>query len=283
MEWYGLAAEQGHAAAAFSLGFMYANGKGVAKDAAKAVEWYGLAAAQGFAPAQQRIKEFIPSVSNEARPEEAPSNNGGQARLADANPTAPAMKSFRLAARGFPEAQFNVGVMYHNGEGVPQDFGEAAKWYQLAAKQGHALAQQRINELIPPEPDKKSRGQVPSNKGGRGVADPNPTAHSDFRAVKQYFPVLLPIAVTAIVFSTNGGLALSLTIGLSVFGSMVGYSIGDDILKKLFGFFVGFIVTYALAGTVIYGILGIKTIGGFDPDDYGGSGEAGFCYRGDCE
>ena len=45
-------AEQGNAAAQSNLGLMYANGKGVPKDAAEAVQWYRLAAEQGHAFAQ---------------------------------------------------------------------------------------------------------------------------------------------------------------------------------------------------------------------------------------
>ncbi len=32
-------------------------------------------------------------------------------------------------------------VYVRNGEGVPQDYAEAAKWYRLAAEQGYATAQ----------------------------------------------------------------------------------------------------------------------------------------------
>jgi len=39
------------------------------------------------------------------------------------------------------EAQFNLGRMYDNGEGVPEDDKQAVKWYRLAAEQGHAEAQ----------------------------------------------------------------------------------------------------------------------------------------------
>ena len=46
----------------------------------------------------------------------------------------------RAAAQGDAPAQFNLGVMYGNGEGVPQDYAEAAKWYRRAAAQGHASA-----------------------------------------------------------------------------------------------------------------------------------------------
>src|SRR5262245_60877855 len=55
---------------------------------------------------------------------------------------AEALKWFRLAAeQGRADAQNNFGVMYHNGLGVPQNYAEAAKWYRLAADQGYARAQ----------------------------------------------------------------------------------------------------------------------------------------------
>ena len=53
-----------------------------------------------------------------------------------------AAKWYRLAAdQGHAEAQLNLGSMYNMGEGVPQEYAEAAKWYLLAANQGNALAQ----------------------------------------------------------------------------------------------------------------------------------------------
>ena len=55
---------------------------------------------------------------------------------------AEAVKWFRLAAeQGLAEAQFNLGVMYANGEGVPENDAEAVKWYRLAAEQGYVIAQ----------------------------------------------------------------------------------------------------------------------------------------------
>ena len=44
--WYRLAADQGHAAAQFSLGIMYSNGQGVPQDDMQANMWYSIAAAQ---------------------------------------------------------------------------------------------------------------------------------------------------------------------------------------------------------------------------------------------
>jgi len=34
--------------------------------------------------------------------------------------------------------------MYDNGQGVPQDYAEAVKWYRLAADQGNANAQSNL-------------------------------------------------------------------------------------------------------------------------------------------
>ena len=49
------AAEQGDADAQYNLGFMYATGDGVIKDAAEAVKWYRKAAEQGYADAQYNL------------------------------------------------------------------------------------------------------------------------------------------------------------------------------------------------------------------------------------
>lgn len=48
-------AEQGDVNAQFILGFMYDEGEGGPKDAAKAVEWYTKAAEQGYAKAQYNL------------------------------------------------------------------------------------------------------------------------------------------------------------------------------------------------------------------------------------
>jgi hypothetical protein len=58
---------------------------------------------------------------------------------------AEAVKWYRLAAnQGDAFAQFHLGLMYAKGQGVPQDYAEAVKWYRLAANQGAAIAQFNI-------------------------------------------------------------------------------------------------------------------------------------------
>ena len=46
-----------------------------------------------------------------------------------------------LAEQGLATAQYNLGIMYADGLGVPENDSEAAKWYRKAADQGDAEAQ----------------------------------------------------------------------------------------------------------------------------------------------
>ena len=61
----------------------------------------------------------------------------------------------KAAEQGHPDAQNNLGWMYANGAGVPQDDAAAVAWYCLAAEQGSASAQVSLGALY--------------SDGGRGV------------------------------------------------------------------------------------------------------------------
>ncbi len=53
-----------------------------------------------------------------------------------------ALREFKpLAEQGHPRAQWALGFMYYNGEGVPQNHAEAAKWLRRAAEQGFSRPQ----------------------------------------------------------------------------------------------------------------------------------------------
>lgn len=42
-----------------------------------------------------------------------------------------------LAQKGNSDAQWYMGVMFHDGQGVDKDYAEAVKWFRKAAEQGH--------------------------------------------------------------------------------------------------------------------------------------------------
>ena len=76
---------------------------------------------------------------------------------------ATALKEWKpLAEQGYAAVQYNLGWMYHkgngvvqnyaealkyNGNGVLKDFSQAVKWYQLSAEQGHLPAQNNLGAM----------------------------------------------------------------------------------------------------------------------------------------
>jgi TPR repeat protein len=77
-----------------------------------------------------------------------------------------AVKWYALAAQqGHASAQYNLGYMYLRGQGVTQDLFQGLKWYRLAAQQGHASGQYNLGVLY---------------QTGLGVAQDYVKAHSWF-------------------------------------------------------------------------------------------------------
>jgi len=53
-----------------------------------------------------------------------------------------------LAVRGYQIAQYNLGVLYDGGLGVPADKSRARLWYRKAAEQGFAQAQNNLGRMF---------------------------------------------------------------------------------------------------------------------------------------
>ena len=53
----------------------------------------------------------------------------------------------RSPGRHTPAAQHDLGSLYAKGNGVPQNYTEAARWYRLAADQGHAMGQHNLGVM----------------------------------------------------------------------------------------------------------------------------------------
>ena len=144
------------AQAQYNLGYMYHNGQGVPQDYAEAVKWYRKAADQGY-----RRRAVQPRLHVRQRPRRAAGlRRGGEVVSQGGRPGrcpgavqprrtctsngqgvpqdyAEAVKWYRKAAdQGYAAAQTNLGLMYAHGQGVPQDYVEAVKWYRKAADQG---------------------------------------------------------------------------------------------------------------------------------------------------
>ena len=67
-----------------------------------------------------------------------------------------------LAEQGHAGAQYVLGIMYDDGEGVLQDYKEAVSWFRKAAEQGNYAAQYELGKMY---------------KAGEGVPRDNVQAH----------------------------------------------------------------------------------------------------------
>ena len=56
-------------------------------------------------------------------------------------------KTLQAAEQGYAKAQFNLGLIYYNGQGVRQDYTQAVQWYRKAAEQGDAKAQYNLGVM----------------------------------------------------------------------------------------------------------------------------------------
>lgn len=185
--WYRKAAEQGHARAQYHIGAMYDIGQGVPQNYRLAAMWFRKAAeteAANRRPAPAEAPAKAPNARAPVAPErktakvEAASKTVGAATTADVvaetvrpkanletahkNPApveisrnAPlthhgddsATRYRKAAEKGVADAQFVLGAMYANGQGVERDYNEAAAWYRKAADQGYAKAQYNLGRM----------------------------------------------------------------------------------------------------------------------------------------
>jgi hypothetical protein len=102
-------------------------------------------------PTPQAAPTDIPGRGSVSGNQQPPASVGdaGTARVAyDRGDYATALSIARPASeRGDPAAQFILGLLYANGQGVPQDYAEATHWFRKAADQGNANAQNNIGAL----------------------------------------------------------------------------------------------------------------------------------------
>jgi tetratricopeptide (TPR) repeat protein len=123
-------AEAGDARAQFDIGFMHAQGWGVAKDPAEAIKWYRKAATQGLQVAQHFLG--MAYVRGE----------GVQPDDAEA-----ARWFARAAAQGFSEAQYVLGLMTMSGRGVPKDLVQAYTLLVLSGQGGVRAGARAVHNL----------------------------------------------------------------------------------------------------------------------------------------
>ena len=129
-------ATNGNPRAQTQLGLLYYHGDGVTQDLLQAFNLFYAAATQGDREAQYHLGNLylyhhdIPLVDNED-----PDRTG-------------AMWIIDSATRGFPEAQYTLGLLLLAGTGVRLDPSEGIVWIRKAASGGHQRAAAFFGEFI---------------------------------------------------------------------------------------------------------------------------------------
>ena len=124
-------ANQNQPAAQYRLAKLYEIGEGVTQDSEMARQLTERAAANGNRIAMHDLALYY-----------AEGRGGVTADL----PTA--AKWFEKAAeRGVVDSQFNLGVLFESGQGLPQNVNDAFVWYSIAAAQGDQFAKTRVEVL----------------------------------------------------------------------------------------------------------------------------------------
>ena len=175
-EWTPLA-EQGDVEAQYNLGLLYFNGDGVPKDLKQAVSWYKKAAEQGNSDAQVAVAwmywagdgveinlknhyDWMMKAANQGNAcahwnigsmyiEATYLNQDVQQayiwmkKAVDKGCSNAKGDLDKLAVyiANNVEAQYNLGLLYFNGDGVPKDLKQAVSWFTKAAEKGDARAQ----------------------------------------------------------------------------------------------------------------------------------------------
>jgi TPR repeat protein len=162
VKWYRKAAEQGSEMAQNNLGTKYNSGEGVTKDYKEAVKWYRKAAEQGYAKAQNNlgamlrdgkgIKQNYDKALSWFRKAAEQDHDTAKSNLklltkllTDRGAESELLKRAEI---GDVEAQYKVAQKLRNGgSSLGKSTEKAAKWFNKAAAQGHAKAQNKLGDM----------------------------------------------------------------------------------------------------------------------------------------
>jgi uncharacterized protein len=155
------AADQGHAAAQWKLGRIYAEGDGVKRDDLRAFEYFTRVANAHAddspdAPQSRYVANAFVALGHYYL--------GGIPNSPVRADAERAHEMFGYAASYFrdPEAQYHLARLYLEGRGGPKDPRQAARWLGLAANKGQYQAQALLGHML-------FKGEAVPRQGARGL------------------------------------------------------------------------------------------------------------------
>lgn len=146
VEAYRYAAENGQIGATWKLARMYAEGDGVDRNDYEAFKFFSEIADQEVepgSPEESYMSDALVALGSYWK-------RGIPGSPIKANPVA-AQEYYMRAAANYrnPNAQFEMGIMFLNGDGgMKASVRQAGRWLQLAAQKGHAGAQATLGNLL---------------------------------------------------------------------------------------------------------------------------------------
>jgi TPR repeat protein len=140
-------AEAGRPLALWQLGSMYEHGEGVNKDPVKAFDYYSQIAIQHADAAPKGLEADIVARSfvklgdyfREGAPEVGLKQDPNESHR---------MLMHAASYFGDAEAQYRVGLLYQQDDGLGVSPMLSARWLQAAANKGHCLAQAGLGDLL---------------------------------------------------------------------------------------------------------------------------------------
>lgn len=144
VEAYRYAAENGQIGARWKLARMYAEGDGVERNDYEAFKFFNEIAQQDVEPGspdERYVSDALAALGGYLK-------RGIPGSPVKADPAAAQELYWRAANYGSPVAQFEVGKMFLNGDGVRASLKQAGRWFQLAAEKGHRGAQATLGNLL---------------------------------------------------------------------------------------------------------------------------------------
>jgi len=141
------AAQKGYLLAQWRLAKAFRAGRGVKKSDGKAVEWFRKVA-DSHGPTYNRSRKKLRAIVS-ALVALADYSRTGVPGTPFTKNLSRSQSLYRYAATryGHPGAQYQLGVMYLNGEGVEKNRLVGMKWLMLASRKGYAKAQALLGDI----------------------------------------------------------------------------------------------------------------------------------------
>ena len=133
--------------AQYNIGVMYENGEGVELNIEDSKKWYRKSAENGDDDAKKVLQELELIKSQYKEKESIIIYNLGMKDYREGYYSDAFNKFLNSAKLGNSQAQYNLGVMYENGEGVEVNIEKAKKWYSKALENGDNEASDVLAEL----------------------------------------------------------------------------------------------------------------------------------------